>query len=182
MEPTSPNDVAAPLTPPPPPTLLVRTLANLKERTLPALLMLAGVGTIAKFLKEDGLIYLTLLLQGGMYQEATRVIGGDFPHPFFKWWWFVTGSVALNGPRILSWASTKNTAGATGMAIAGIVAAVLQMNWKGADEEEFRDLLRQAAVSYLATVSLIRLPIRMFLFRSPLKVILFSFLGFFPNC
>jgi hypothetical protein len=53
-------------------------------------------------------------------------------------------------------ASAKmNLKESTGMALVGIIGAVIRMNWKGADVEEFRDLLRQAAVSFLATVSVL---------------------------
>jgi len=139
--------------PPAPPSMLAKRLANLRERALPAILMLAVVGSIAKFLKEDGLIGLALLLQAGMYQETTRVVGGDFPHPFYKWWWFLTASVALNAPFILSWARQEIAAGAMGMAMFGIFSVIVRFNWKGAQVEEFRDFLRQAAVSFLASVS-----------------------------
>lgn len=138
--------------PSPSPSMLAKRLANIGERTVPALLMLAGVGSIAKYLKEDGLIGLTLLLQVGMYQETTRMVGGDFPHIFYKWWWFITASIALNAPRILSWATKEIAASVLGMTLFGIVSVIVRFNWKGAEVDEFRDFIRQGAVSFLASV------------------------------
>lgn len=138
------------------PSVLTKRLTDLRQRTLPAALMLMVVGSIAKFLKEDGLIALTLLLQLAMYQEATKVIGGEFPHPFYKWWWFLTASVGINAPRIFSWASKEIASCATAMAIVGVVSTVIRFNYKKANVEEFRDYLRQAAVSFMAIVSRLR--------------------------
>ena len=135
------------------PSKLAKRLDDLRQRTLPAVLMLAVVGSIAKYLKEDGLIALTLLLQVAMYQETTSLIGGDFPHPFYKWWWFLTASIAINAPRIISWASKEIAAGATGMAIFGLVSSIVRFNHRRAEVEEFRDFLRQMAVALMAIVS-----------------------------
>jgi hypothetical protein len=136
-----------------PSSSLSKKLASLQERTLPAVLMLGGAGLWSYYLKEDGLILLTLVLQIGMYQEMTKVIGGDFPHKFYKWWWFATMSLAVNLPRILPWATDSITAVAYGMTMIGLLSTIVQFNWRNSPVEEFREYLRQAAVSFLAMVS-----------------------------
>mmetsp|Transcript_122126 Transcript_122126/g.353063 ORF Transcript_122126/g.353063 Transcript_122126/m.353063 type:complete len:380 (-) Transcript_122126:120-1259(-) len=137
---------------PSPPLNLSKRMESLKERTIPAVLMLAFLGAIAKYLREDGLIYLTLFLQAGMYQEMTKVIGGEFPHLFYKWWWFLTASVAWNAPKMFGWAQTKIAAGTVGMAVTGILSCIIQFNYKKAEVDEFRDFLRQAAVSFMSAL------------------------------
>ena len=127
-----------------------KKLANLKERTLPAVLMLGGLGLITYVFKEDGLMVLTLGLQAGMYQEMTSVIGGAFPYQFYKWWWFVTASIVFNGPRLFPWASTSLSALTYGMTVVGIIAAIVGFNWSNAQVDAFREFLRQAAISVLA--------------------------------
>lgn len=129
-------------------------LTSLADRVLPAIGMLAFVGAIAYWGKEDGLIYLTLILQGAMYHEMTRVVGGDFAHPRFKWFWFAAASVAWNGPKMFPWLLNQINSGVASMTVLGIITAILQFNYMGADVDEFRDFLRQAAVSFLSAVSL----------------------------
>jgi hypothetical protein len=136
-----------------PPSAISQKMASLQERTVPAVLMLVGIGLWSHFLREDGLIFLTLALQAGMYQEVTRVIGGEFSHGFYKWWWFATASVAINAPRMLPWAGKEIMAVSYGMTTLGIVTTILGFNWRKAQAEEFREYLRQSAVSFLAVVS-----------------------------
>ena len=129
-----------------------KKIASLKERTLPAVLMMGGAGLWAYYMKEDGLIFLTLILQIGMYQEMTKVIGGSFPHQFYKWYWFTTASVALNAPRMFPWAANTISAVVYGMSVLGMMMSIVGFNWRKAPVEEFREYLRQAAVAVLSLV------------------------------
>jgi len=114
--------------------------------------MLAAVGGIAHWGKEDGLIYFTLLVQVAMYGETTRVIGGDFAHGLYRWYWFLIASIAWNGPQMMPWWSTQIAAVVSGMTMLGIISSIIQFQWKQAQGDEFRDYLRQAAVSSLSAV------------------------------
>ena len=79
-------------------------LANLQERTGPAILMLGATFFILKYTGEKGLIGLILLMQFGLYSESTGVVeafqkksGSNIDkiksYPFQKWWWFTTAMV-----------------------------------------------------------------------------------------
>ena len=128
-------------------------LVNLQERLVPALVALAAVGAWAYYLKEDGLILLTIVLQIGMYGECTRVIGGELSSKLNSAWWLLTALVAANGPRMFPWASPTLTAITYGMASLGIVANIMSLNAQKATPEGFRNYLREAAVAHLAIVS-----------------------------
>lgn len=114
--------------------------------------MLLVVGGIAHWGKEDGLIYFTLGVQGALYSEMTRVIGGDFAHVLYKWYWFLVASLAWNVPKMMPWLSTQISTIVAGMTVLGIMMAIVQFQYKDAQGEEFRDFLRQAAVSCFSAV------------------------------
>lgn len=83
------------------PSAASKKLANLKERLLPAILMLAFVGGLTVYFEEQGLVILTLLLQVVMYHEMASVVGGKLQE-FMKWWWFLAAAVGVNGPVSLN--------------------------------------------------------------------------------
>lgn len=79
-------------------------LANLQERTGPAVLMLGATFLLLKYTGEKGLIGLILLMQLGLYSEATGVVeafqakkGSSIDkiksYPVQKWWWFLTAMI-----------------------------------------------------------------------------------------
>lgn len=79
-------------------------LANLQERTGPAVLMLGATFLLLKYTGEKGLIGLILLMQLGLYSEATGVVeafqakkGSSIDkiksYPVQKWWWFMTAMI-----------------------------------------------------------------------------------------
>jgi len=106
-------------------------LSNLQERTLSAAIMLGGLILWIDTFREKGMIFLVLVVQIGLFREATDVV---LPHPEFrlgnsvsnsnnnngnasrtktnrsllqptssiKWWWYVAYELALVGPRLLS--------------------------------------------------------------------------------
>lgn len=105
-------------TPSPPPTAVASTaaaplasatsksskLANLQERTGPAVLMLGATFLLLKYTGEKGLIGLILLMQLGLYSEATGVVeafqakkGSSIDkiesYSVQKWWWFLTAMI-----------------------------------------------------------------------------------------
>jgi hypothetical protein len=130
-----------------------KKMANLKERTLPAVLMLGSVSALTYYTREKGLMGLTLVLQMGMYEEMTNVVGGKL-QPFMKWWWFLTSSLAFNAPRLLpAKEATKIAAASYGMAIFGIVSTVIRLQVASADAAAFREFMRQTAISAISLVS-----------------------------
>ncbi len=79
-------------------------LTNLQERTGPAVLMLGATFLLLKYTGEKGLIGLILLMQLGLYSEATGVVesfqakkGSSIDkiksYPVQKWWWFTTAMI-----------------------------------------------------------------------------------------
>jgi hypothetical protein len=141
---------------------------NFQQRTIPAILLLAAVGAWSYFLKEDGMILLVLFAQVGMYKEATSVLGvgggGSSNSPanvWNKWWWFMTFSIAVNGPRVFSWATTTLSSIASAMAVVGVIGNVLGFNGSKSSGEEssavdnFQKYLQEAAISHLALVGAI---------------------------
>ena len=134
------------------PSAVSKKLASLKERTLPAILMLAVVGGLTYYYEEQGLVVLTLLLQVGMYQEMTAVMGGKL-QSFMKWWWFLAAAVGINGPRLFPVEAKDMAALSYGMVVFGLVQKVVRLQVTGQDASGFREFLRQTAVSALAVVS-----------------------------
>lgn len=134
------------------PSQLGKKLANLKERTLPAVLMLGSVGALTYYTKEKGLMGLTLVLQMGMYEEMTNVIGGRL-HPLMKWWWFLTGMLSFNAPRLLpAEAAFKVSTASFGMVMFGIVSTIIRLQVTSADAAAFREFMRQTAISAVSLV------------------------------
>jgi len=130
---------------------LSKKLSNLKERTLPAILMLGVVGGLGYYFEEQGIVGLVLMLQIGMYQEMTTVIGGKL-QSFMKWWWFLTAAVGLNGPRLFPAEAKQISAASYSMVIFGIVQKVVRLQATNQDVAGFREFLRQTAVSALSVL------------------------------
>jgi hypothetical protein len=132
---------------------LHQKLVNIRQRTVPAVLMLGGLAAWSHFLKEDGLILLVLVLQVGMFAETTSVIGGPAQDKWNKWWWFLTFATAVNGKHVFPWEETTVSTLAFGMTVMGLVANVLSLNWRSAQVEDFREFIREAVVSFTSLVS-----------------------------
>ena len=135
------------------PSALSKKLASLKERTLPAILMLGVVGGLTYYYEEQGLVVLTLLLQVGMYHEMSTVMGGKL-NSFMKWWWFLAAAVGINGPRLFPVESKEIAAASYSMFVFGLVQKVVRLQVTDQDAAGFREFLRQTAVSALAVVSM----------------------------
>jgi CDP-diglyceride synthetase len=139
----------------PPPTAPVanKLLSSLQERTVTAVLMMAGLGVWTYFMREDGLLLLVFALQMGMYAETTSVMQGSADNgisKFNKWWWFATFTIMVNGSRVFPWATPTLSAMAYGMTALGIVGNILGFNYLGANDEAFQQYIQEAAVSHLA--------------------------------
>jgi hypothetical protein len=139
----------------PPP--MAKKLASLQERTLPAVLAMAGIGAWSYFMREDGLLLLVFAVQMGMYAETTsvmqgHVVEGGAIHKLNKWWWFATLTIMVNGSRIFPWATPTLSAIAYGMAVLGVVGNILAFNYLGANAKAFQQYIQEAAVSHLAMV------------------------------
>jgi CDP-diglyceride synthetase len=125
---------------------------SFRNRAITAILMMAFLGFLSYYFKEDGLMVFTLLLQALMYGEMTTVIGGEFTNPLQKWWWFASACVAWNGPKVMPWKGTFFQAISYGMTIASAIGVTLQLNWQKSKAPAFREYIRQAAVVVLSSV------------------------------
>lgn len=135
---------------------------GLCNRVLSAIGMIASLGGLSYYFKEDGLSVFVVVLQAMMYREMSSTIGGDDWGPvgatLRKYWWFATVAIAWNGPRVYPWMRTKLEAVAFGMAItAGVVTSILGFQHKKSGSAEFREYIRQTAVSLLSA-ALVVLP------------------------
>ncbi|KAL3907544.1 MAG: hypothetical protein SGARI_003489, partial [Bacillariaceae sp.] len=125
---------------------------SFRNRAATAILMMAFLGFLSYYFKEDGLMVFTLLLQAMMYGEMTTVIGGEFTNPLQKWWWFLSAVVAWNGPKLMPWKATFFQAISYGMTIVSAIGATLQLNWTKSKAPAFREYIRQAAVVVLSCI------------------------------
>lgn len=130
---------------------------DLTNRVLSTVGMVGFLVGLSYYFKEDGLTALVVLLQAMMYGEMTRTIGGDdwgsVGATLRKHWWFLTAVVAWNGPRILPWKALTLDAIVFGMTIAaGVVGSVLSFQHHKCGTVEFREFIRQTAVSLLSAV------------------------------
>ena len=118
--------------------------------------MLGVVTGIAHWGKEDGLIYLTLVLQAAMYLEMTRVIGGDDSSSLFsrihKAVWFLLTALAYNAPFMTPWWSIEIAMIVSTLSISAIISAIVHVQYHQRDDVFYRDVVRQAAVSCLSAV------------------------------
>ncbi|KAG7365815.1 phosphatidate cytidylyltransferase [Nitzschia inconspicua] len=127
-------------------------LTSFRNRAVTAVLMMAFLGFLSYYFKEDGLIVFTILLQGFMFQEMTQVIGGTFTNPLSKWWWFVTAAIAWNGPKVMPWRGTLFQVVSYGMIMMSSIGITLQLNWQKKKTSDFREYIRQAAVVAISLV------------------------------
>ncbi|KAG7351701.1 phosphatidate cytidylyltransferase [Nitzschia inconspicua] len=132
-------------------------LTSFRNRAVTAVLMMAFLGFLSYYFKEDGLIVFTVLLQGILFQEMTQVIGGTFTNPLPKWGWFLTAAIAWNGPKIMPWRGTLFQAVSYGMIMMSSIGVTLQLNWQKKKTSDFREYIRQAAVVAI-TLVLVVLP------------------------
>jgi uncharacterized protein YoxC len=154
--------------PPPEETVQVAFIAptskwnNVRERTLPAVLMLGALTAFIRFCGD--MIPLVFLIQVVLYAETTAVVNVT---GWKKWWWFLTAIAATNG-HFLQW--NYSEAIAYGMAATGLVAWVIQQNLAGT-VETFRSNLAKLAATHLSLVS----------FECPTEHVSLRFLSFLPT-
>lgn len=117
---------------------------NVRERTLPAVLMLGALTAYIRFC--ENMIPLIFLIQVGLYAEVTAVANVK---GWEKWWWFLAAIAATNG-HFLQW--NYSEAIAYGMAATGLVAWVIQQNLAGT-VQAFRSNLAKLAATHLSLVS-----------------------------
>lgn len=142
-----------------------KKLANLKERTLSAVVMLGGLVLWVKTFRYKGMIVLVLLMQIGLYREGTNVVlpptpPGAHPQPTsaIKWWWYLAYELMLVGPRLLATkldgspllSASAVYLGAFGMIALGIVSFVVTLNNSVAFAYEFQLSLQELASYHLA--------------------------------
>jgi phosphatidate cytidylyltransferase len=117
---------------------------NLRERTLPAILMLGALTAYIHF--GGSMIPLIFLIQVGLYAETSAAINVK---GWLKWWWFSMAVAATNG-QFLHWKFSE--AIAYGMAAIGLAAWVIQNNLAG-HVEAFMSNLATLAATHLSLVS-----------------------------
>ena len=161
-------------------TLNKKKLANLKERTLSAVLMLGGLVLWVDTFREKGMMLLVLLIQAGVYREGTNIIlpsivrgenasvlnhNNKPPTSWIKWWWYLAYELALVGPRLLATkrdgspllSASSIYLGAFGMIAAGIMSFVVTLNNSIAFSYEFH-LAVQELASYHLAIALVVVP------------------------
>lgn len=146
--------------------------SSLKERTISAVLMLAGLVLWIDTFREKGLIVLVLIVQMGLYREGTNIVLSNKelkdgkPNKktaSIKWWWFAAYNMALVGPRILErkrdgsplLSANSIYMCSFGMVCFGIISFVLALNASIAFSYEFQLALQELASYHLAIFLLI---------------------------
>ena len=78
-------------------------LANLQQRTVPAVILLTGLYAITKFFQEAGLKALLLAMSIGLYHEAVSVAEPSDKKESFsnRWLWFGAYSTFLTLPQVV---------------------------------------------------------------------------------
>lgn len=133
---------------------------DLTTRVLSAVGMVGFLAGLSYYFKEDGLSALVVLLQAMMYGEMTRTIGGDdwgsIGATIRKYWWFVTAVIVWNVPKIFPWNRVELEATAFAMTMAaGVVGSILSFQHHKSGTVEFREFVRQTAVSLLSATLVI---------------------------
>lgn len=133
---------------------------DLITRVLSACGMIAFLGGLSFYYKEDGLSALVVVIQAMMYGEMTRTIGGDdwgsIGATLRKYWWFLTAVIVFNGPRVLPWKQMVLDATAFGMIVSvGCVGSILSFQSQKSGTVEFREFIRQTAVSLLSAITVV---------------------------
>lgn len=134
--------------------------SGLTQRVVSTVGMIASLGGLAYYFKEDGLSILVVFLQAMMYKEMTSTIGGDewgsIGATIRKYWWFTTAAIAWNGPRVYPLKRTTLESIAFGMTVsAGFVTSVLGFQRNKSGSAEFREFIRQTAVSFFSAALVI---------------------------
>ncbi|KAL7493985.1 hypothetical protein ACHAWT_002790 [Skeletonema menzelii] len=146
-------------------------LANLQERTVPAILMLGATFLLLKYTGEKGLIGLILLMQLGLYSESTGVVesfqakkGSSIDkiksYTVQKWWWFLTAM--LFSGRDLIMQNTSLTGDQMSiinfcMSAASLVGAVIQLAMLSGPgtEDLYREYLGKLACCHFSLLFLV---------------------------
>lgn len=133
---------------------------DMRNRVLSAIGMIGFLALLSYYFKEDGLSIFVVLLQAMMYGEMTRTVGGDdwgsTEAIIRKYWWFVTAVIAWDAQKVYPWKRTELEAIAFGMAVsAGVVGSVLSFQLRKSGTVDFREYIRQTAVSLISAVLVI---------------------------
>lgn len=123
--------------------------ANVRQRTVPAVLMLGSLWAFVQYFGTPGMMALVFLIQAGLYAETTSVV--SVPNSISKWWYFVTAVAAMSGQVLLPQLRLV----AYAMGTTSLVAFVIQQNKKGSGPETFRENLNTLAASHLALLLLV---------------------------
>lgn len=134
---------------------------DLTTRVLSAGGMIAFLVGLSVYFKETGLQILVVFLQAMMFGEMTRTIGGDdwgsLGATLRKYWWFATAAIAWNGPKIWLWRQQLLECTALTMTLlVGVVGSVLRFQRSGSGTVEFREYIRQCAVSLVSATLVIK--------------------------
>lgn len=132
---------------------------GLRNRIVSTFGIVASLVGLSYFFREDGLSIFVIVLQIMMYREMTRTIGGvttvgDASANGRNYLWLVTAAIAWNGPRLYPWKRHTIEAITYGMVLSnGLITSILGFQYKQkAGRIEFREYIRQTAVSLLSAV------------------------------
>ena len=133
---------------------------DMRNRVLSAIGMIGFLSLLSYYFKEDGLSVFVVLVQAMMYGEMTRTVGGDdwgsTGATIRKYWWFVTAVIAWDAQRVFPWKRTELEAVAFGMTVfTGVVGSVLSFQHRKSGTVDFREYIRQTAVSLISAILVI---------------------------
>jgi len=144
-------------TPTTPPVTLGKKLRNLRQRTLPAIILLAGLYAIIHYGKARGLKYLVLCMSPGLYYEATSVVLDNSivkPPRLAKWWWFIAYSLVTTLPHVLDNSVPRLQLAAYTMVLLGLMGIVLRLNMDPLSSPfDFRQVWSQLATYHLSVLA-----------------------------
>lgn len=129
--------------------------SDMRNRVLSAIGMIGFLALLSYYFKEDGLSVFVVLLQAMMYGEMTRTVGGDdwgsAGATIRKYWWFVTAVIAWDAQFLYPWKRTELHAVVFGVTVlTGVVGSILSFQRTNSGTVEFREYIRQTAVSLLS--------------------------------
>lgn len=146
-------------------------LANLQERTGPAVLMLGATYLLLKYTGDKGLIGIILLMQLGLYSESTSVVevfqeksGSSIDkiksYPLQKWWWFTT-AMTFSGRDLIMQLTSLNgdqmniiTFCMTAVSLVGAVMQLAMLSGPGT-EDLYREYLGKLACCHFSLLFLV---------------------------
>jgi len=134
---------------------------GLRNRIVSTIGIVASLVGLSYYFREDGLLIFVIVLQIFMYREMTRTIGGVADsgsggigaNSVQNYLWLVTATIAWNGPKLYPWKRHTIEAITYGIVLLnGLITSILGFQYKKQGRIEFREYIRQTAVSVLSAI------------------------------